>query len=82
MLPENKHSHYFKECPYEKIDVYRVIEIFGITDPCLQHALKKILVTGNRGHKDAEKDVQDIIDSCTRWQTMRQEELDISKGLV
>ena len=69
-----KHNHYFKECPYDYIDVYRVIDIFGVTDPCLQHALKKLLVTGNRGHKDIYEDIQDVIDSCVRWQEMRQEE--------
>lgn len=69
-----QHNHYFKDCPYKQIDVYRVLEIFKVTDPCLQHALKKLLVAGGRGHKNIERDVQDVIDSCLRWQQMREEE--------
>ena len=70
----NTHSHYFKHCPYEYVDVYRVIELFSVIDPCLQHALKKLLVAGGRGHKDIARDVQDVIDSCERWRQMRGEE--------
>src|SRR5258708_262140 len=54
-----KHSHYFRPCPYDAIDVYRVLSIFGVVDPCLQHAVKKLLVAGGRGHKDIDKDIQD-----------------------
>ena len=70
------HNHYFKDVRHlEYIDVYRIIDLYGITDPCLQHALKKILVAGGRGHKDQNRDVQDVIDSCTRWQEMQNENL-------
>lgn len=31
------------------IDIYRVLVMFGVTDPCLQHAAKKILCAGQRG---------------------------------
>lgn len=68
------HSHYFKPCPFPHIDVYRVLQLFEVTDPCLQHAVKKLLCSGNRGHKDAAKDVQEAIDSLKRWQEMRKEE--------
>lgn len=71
---QSKHDHYFKLCPYDKIDVYRVIELFGITDSCLQHMVKKCLVAGGRGHKDIGKDIQDIIDTAERWKAMRAEE--------
>lgn len=69
-----QHSHYFKPCPFESVDVYRVLTMFGVTDPCLQHAIKKLLVAGGRGHKDISRDVQDAIDSCERWKAMRAEE--------
>lgn len=68
------HGHYFKACPFDAVDVYRVLQLFGVTDPCLQHAIKKLLVAGGRGHKDIGRDVQDAIDSLVRWQHMRQEE--------
>lgn len=73
-IDQPKHNHYFRPCPYDSVDVYRVLEIFNVTDPCLQHAVKKLLVAGGRGHKDIHKDIQDVIDTCTRWQTMRKEE--------
>ena len=72
------HSHYFKQCPYDTLDVYRVISIFGVTDPCIQHALKKLLCSGVRGYKDQEKDIQDVIDTLERWKQMRNEDAEIT----
>ena len=45
------------------VDVYRVLSAFEVTDPALQHLIKKALCAGLRGHKDTEQDLQDIIDS-------------------
>ena len=72
----NKHSHYYKNVEHLKeIDVYRVLQLFNVIDPCMQHAIKKLLVAGGRGAgKDVDKDVQEAIDSLIRWQEMRQEE--------
>jgi hypothetical protein len=50
------------------------LSLYGVTDPCIQHAIKKLLVAGDRGHKDIEHDVQDAIDTLTRWQEMRGED--------
>ena len=69
-----KHSHYHKPCPFDSIDVYRVLELFEVANPCLQHAIKKLLVAGGRGAKDISQDVQEAIDTLTRWQEMRSEE--------
>lgn len=69
-----KHSHYFKACPYRQLDVYRVIDIFEVNHPCAQHLVKKALVAGGRGHKDLDRDIQDMIDTLHRWQEMRMEE--------
>jgi hypothetical protein len=69
-----KYSHYYKKVPYDYVDVYRVLDIFNVTDPCIQHAIKKLLVAGGRGHKDIEKDVQEAIVSLERWKSMRIEE--------
>lgn len=71
----SKHSHYFKPTPFDSVDVYRVLLLFGVTDPCIQHAVKKLLVAGGRGAgKDIGRDVQEAIDSLRRWQDMREEE--------
>src|SRR5574344_283003 len=71
---KEEHYHYFKPCLYDTLDVYRVISIFGVTDPCIQHALKKLLCSGVRGHKDQSKDIQDVIDTLERWKQMRCED--------
>lgn len=68
------HVHYYKDCPYDEIDVYRVLEMFDVSDPCLQHAIKKLLVAGGRGHKDIHTDIQNTIDTLERWKQMRKEE--------
>ena len=47
-------------------DVYDVLKAFEVTNPALQHLIKKALKVGNRGHKDIETDLQDIIDSAVR----------------
>jgi hypothetical protein len=61
-----KHSHYFKPCPYDSIDVYRVLKMFEVTDQALGHAIKKLLVAGGRGVKDTSKDIQEAIDTLQR----------------
>lgn len=66
-IPEVKHSHYKKDVSHLKmIDVYRVAQLFGVTDHCEFHALKKILCAGKRGNKDYEKDIREAIDSLNR----------------
>lgn len=69
-----KHSHYYKTMPCLNVDVYRVLLAFEVTDPCIQHSIKKLLVAGGRGAKDAKKDVEEAIDSLVRWLEMRREE--------
>jgi hypothetical protein len=71
-----KHNHYFKDVSkLDNIDVYRVLSLFNVTDPCIQHATKKLLVAGGRGAgKDINKDIQEAIDSLVRYQKMRVED--------
>lgn len=72
----SKHPHYHKDVRHlETIDVYRVLTLFNVTDPCIQHAVKKLLVAGGRGAgKDIGKDVQEAIDSLERFKEMRVED--------
>ena len=46
------------------IDVYSVIDAYAMTNPQLQHAVKKAVLTGGRGHKDERQDLVDIRDSA------------------
>lgn len=48
------------------IDVYDVLDSFGVVNPAVQHAIKKMLCTGTRGYKDYHQDLQEAIDSLER----------------
>ena len=74
-MTAEKHSHYSRDVSHlQAIDVYRVIDLFDVHHPALQHALKKVMAAGKRGAKDDAKDVQEAIGSLTRWQQMRAED--------
>lgn len=79
MSIKEEYSHYFKNVEnLSHIDVYRVLELFNVTNPCIQHAVKKLLVAGTRGQKaamgwDMGKDVAEAIVSLQRWQQMQVE---------
>ena len=68
VVTARKHPHYFKDVSHLKdIDVYRVLKLFNVTDPCIQHAVKKLLVAGGRGAgKDIERDLREAVDSLNR----------------
>lgn len=72
-----KHPHYHKDVRHlQTIDVYRVLALFNVTDPCIQHAVKKLLVAGGRGAgKDITRDVQEAIDSLNRFMEMKVEDV-------
>jgi hypothetical protein len=70
-----KHKHYYKDVRHlDAVDVYRVLELFNVTDACIQHAVKKLLCAGTRGSKDVEQDVEEAIDTLGRYLDMRVEE--------
>ena len=48
------------------VDVYDVIRAYAVVSGPLQHALKKVLAAGQRGHKDTLQDLRDIIASVER----------------
>ena len=59
-------SKYTKQIHGVSVDVYDVLMAWGVTNPALQHLIKKALQCGQRGHKDNQQDLQDIIDSAIR----------------
>lgn len=71
---QRKYEHYYKPFPYKEIDVYRILEVYEVAHPCIQHAIKKLLVCGTRGSKDQDQDITEAIDSLLRWKQMKQEE--------
>lgn len=69
------YPHYFKDVSgYTHIDIYRTLDIWGVTRPALHHAAKKILVAGNRGPKDRRRDIQEAIDALNRELEMMAED--------
>ena len=48
------------------VDVYSVLAAFQVTNPALQHLIKKALCAGLRGHKNELTDMDDIIESAYR----------------
>lgn len=61
--PKNKYN---RQCKGVTIDVYDVLKAFEVTDPALQHLIKKALCAGLRGHKNKEQDLIDILESAKR----------------
>ena len=69
-----KYPHYYKDVRHLNIlDIYRFFDLFEVTDPCLQHSLKKLAVGGKRGSKDYEKDIKEAMDTLSRWEYMQEE---------
>ena len=73
----NDGLHYFTTNKYERkignsskevinVDVYDVLVAFDVTNPALQHAIKKMLCTGIRGYKDFNQDIDEAIQALER----------------
>ena len=70
-----KYPHYFKSVSHlETVDVYRVLTLFKVTEPCIQHAIKKLLCAGDRGDKSMIKDITEARDSLNRHLEMLNED--------
>mgnify|MGYP001768675252 CR=1 FL=1 len=61
------HRKYHREIkPGVFVDVYDVLQAWGVRNPALQHLIKKALQPGERGHKTLMEDMNDIIASANR----------------
>ena len=70
-----KYPHYFKSVSHlETVDVYRVLSLFQVNEPCIQHAIKKLLCAGDRGNKSMIKDITEARDSLNRHLEMLNED--------
>lgn len=59
-------SKYHREVSSTSIDVYDVLVAWDVRNPAIQHAIKKLLQPGNRGHKDTIQDLAEAIQSIER----------------
>lgn len=73
-----RYPKYYKDVRHlDYIDVYRIHQLYQIDDPsgCLQHADKKILLSGERtGGKPKRKDIEEARDTLTRWLEIQDED--------
>ena len=61
-----KPNKYQRECKKRVIDVYDVLTMFNVTNPATQHAIKKLLMPGQRGAKDTIQDLKEALFSIER----------------
>ena len=59
-------SKYSRRIGKEVVDVYDVLMAFNVTNPATQHAIKKLLMPVNRGHKDKLTDLKEAYQSIAR----------------
>ena len=62
--PSHKYRREIKKGVY--VDVYDVLVAFDVKCPAMQHAIKKCLAAGKRGHKGTIQDKREAIDSIKR----------------
>lgn len=70
------HNHYFIDVRgLDYIDPYMIAYLYNIDDPsgATQHALKKLLVPGKRGHKDVDTDLNNVVDTSNRLLEIKQQ---------
>ena len=59
-------NKYQRQVPSTAIDIYDVLKAYRVTCPATQHAIKKLLQPGERGHKDKLTDLREALASVER----------------
>jgi hypothetical protein len=59
-------TKYKKTVQSTEIDVYDVLVAYDVTNPAIQHAIKKLLMPGLRGHKNVLSDLREAQNSIKR----------------
>lgn len=52
-------SKYSRHIGAEEVDVYDILKAFKVTCPATQHAIKKLLMPGQRGNKSLIQDLDE-----------------------
>jgi hypothetical protein len=65
-LPEQQNNKYLRTIKGVQMDVYDVLKGFNVQCPAMQHAIKKMLCSGLRGHKGTVQDKLEAIQSIQR----------------
>ena len=70
-------NKYQRQVPGTTIDIYDILNAYRVTCPATQHAIKKLLQPGERGHKDKLTDLREALESVERAiQMAEQDEAD------
>ena len=70
-------NKYQRQIPSTTIDIYDILNAYRVTCPATQHAIKKLLQPGERGHKDKLTDLREALASIERAiQMAEQDEAD------
>ena len=59
---------------YNKLDIYRILKLYEVSDPWLSQAIKKLLCAGKRGVKNQTQDINEAILSLKRLLEMQGED--------
>ena len=75
MIKNNNNNPYIVDISkYNKLDIYRILKLYEVSDPCVQHAIKKLLCAGKRGLKPQTQDINEAILSLKRFVEMQGED--------
>ena len=56
-------NKYLREIkPGVNVDVYDILRAYQVYDPAIQHAIKKLLMPGQRGHKSRLTDLKEALE--------------------
>ena len=72
-MQTSEYKHYQYSYKGIKLDPYRILSVYGVTCPAIQHAIKKLLRAGN-SVKDLEQDIKEVIDTLKRKLEMIEED--------
>lgn len=75
--PAKTGAHYQYTYKGVLVDPYRIFRIYGITDPAIQHAVKKLLRLGRDKESTPTQDVLEAISSLKRFVAMEEEDASV-----
>ena len=74
MQNNNNNPYIVDISKYNKLDIYRILSLYNVTNPCLSHAIKKLLCAGKRGVKNQTQDINEAVQSLQRFLEMQGED--------
>lgn len=69
-MSEATDSHYKFSYKGAKLDPYRILKVYEITEPAQQHAIKKLLRAGKKKDQPVIRDIDEVIMALQRWREM------------